>query len=92
MYHCITREHLLEFPIQLSSKSLIIGDHQHWFVKPLNNIRHRKGLSRTCNPQQSLELIAILKPFDQGFNGLQLVTGKNFPVRVLSPNLYILNR
>ena len=48
---------------------------QSGLVQCLYDIGHGEGLSGTCNPQQSLELIAFFKAFYKGFYGLGLVAG-----------------
>ena len=48
---------------------------QRWLVQCLYHICHGKGLTRTGNTQQSLELIALPETFYQFRDCLRLVSG-----------------
>ena len=73
--HCIVREELLEFAVELSRQSLVVGDDQCWLVQLLDDVCHREGFTRACNTEKGLALVALLKAFDQVSDGLGLVAG-----------------
>ena len=52
----------------------IVRKYQSWLVKLSNDVRHGKRLTGACDTQQSLELVAFFKAFDQFFDCLGLVT------------------
>ena len=45
IFHCVIREHLLEFSIQLSGQCFIMGDNQCGFLQLLDHVGHRKGFA-----------------------------------------------
>ena len=52
-----------------------MGQHQRRAVALGDDVRHREGLTGTGHTEQSLELVAFFKAFDQFFDCLGLVTG-----------------
>ena len=71
--HRILREKLLKFPIKLRRQRLIVRQDQSRLIQLSNNIRHGKRLTRPRHPQQSLELISLLKSLHQFRNRLRLI-------------------
>lgn len=51
IFHCVIREHLLEFSIQLGGQCFIMGDDQRWLVQCLDHVGHGESLPGTRNPQ-----------------------------------------
>ena len=74
IFHCIVRKELFELSIKLRCQSLVVGDNQCWFIQLLDDVCHRKSLSRTGDTQKCLTLVPFLETFDQLLNGLRLVT------------------
>ena len=76
IFYGILWEKFLHFPVKLRRQRLIVGNDERWLVQCLNDIRHRKGLSRTRHTQQCLELISLFEAFYKLGNGLRLVAGR----------------
>ena len=47
IFHRVVWEKLTKFTVQLSSKGLVVTQHQYRAVELRNDVGHRKGLSRT---------------------------------------------
>ena len=75
VFHCVLREEFLHLSVKLRCQCFIVRKYQSWFVKLCDDVRHGEGLTGTCDTQQSLELVAFFKAFDQFFDCLGLVTG-----------------
>ena len=73
--HRILREKFLEFAVKLSGKRFIMSNNQGRLLNLLDDVRHGKCLSGTCDTQQGLELVAFLKSGNKLFNSLRLIAG-----------------
>ena len=60
----ILREKFFHFSVQLPRQCLVVGNNQRWLIQCLNDICHRKGLSRTGHTQQRFKLVAFFESFD----------------------------
>ena len=52
------------FSVQLPRQCLVVGNNQRRLIQRLNDICHRKGLSRTGHTQQCFKLVAFFESFD----------------------------
>ena len=73
IFHRIVRKKLLEFPVKLRNQRFIVTQYQRGPLGLGDHIRHRKGLSRPRNPQQSLRLNPRIHALHQLFDGVGLV-------------------
>ena len=60
----ILREKFFHFSVQLPRQCLVVGNNQRRLIQRLNDICHRKGLSRTGHTQQCFKLVAFFESFD----------------------------
>ena len=76
IFHCVLWEKFLHFPVKLSRQCFVMRNDQCWLVQRLDHIRHGKGLTRTGDTQEGLELIALPETFYQFRDCLRLITGR----------------
>ena len=69
----VLREHLPELGRELRGQRLVGREHERGPARLRDHVRDREALARTRDAEQRLEAIAVLDPFDQGFDRLGLI-------------------
>lgn len=75
VFYCIIGKEFFEFSVQLRCQCLIMCNDKRWFIQLLNDICHRKCLTRTSDTKKGLTLVAFFKTLYKLVNGLWLITG-----------------
>ena len=71
----ILREELLHFRVKLARQGFIVRNDQCRLLQLLYHVGHCEGLARSCDTEQSLELVAFPEALHQFFYCLRLVAG-----------------
>ncbi len=72
--HHILWEEFLEFLGELCCEGFVVSDNESWTLGFLDDIRHRKGFSRTSYSEKRLKVLSFLESLKKSFDSLWLIS------------------
>ena len=73
--HRVPGKKFFKLLVKLCRQDFIVRDYERWFLSSLDDVRERKGFTRTSHAQKHLVLGASVKIGRNLINGFWLVAG-----------------